>query len=255
MQANTTYTCTHTHTHTHTHTYNCQEHGDQLCGSILMKGAFKRKPSFIFHPSRHFPGAELSEPWEAKVQMHLVESKIVRPERVKHLMELLRLQASFCPFPVKTVFDWLWWCNFSMKWQYVTVRMLNRRSDLTAERAARLVHFYRTDNFQRWALNPDIHNACKMPFHSTNRVPNGKWLWSNYKLLFKAHFFTTCPLLSDREKYRYFDRKEKEGSLQHRPSTAFAVTDAFNVISFGGFSVDPMALRSRYGDSLGRFIR
>jgi hypothetical protein len=58
-----------------------------------------------------------------------------------------------------------------------------------------------------------------------------------------------------REREAYFWGKEKVGSLKHQPSTSFAITDAFDVIGFGGYSLDPIAMRDTYGDSLLRFTK
>jgi hypothetical protein len=44
----------------------------------------------------------------------------------------------------------LWWLNFTLKYQWVQVRMLVR---LGREHAQNLIHYYDTDDFQAWALS------------------------------------------------------------------------------------------------------
>lgn len=60
-----------------------------------------------------------------------------------------------CPFKIKTVNEWFWWLNFTMKWQAVIYRIYSH-TDLTKTKG-RLVHFFNTIDFQRWSLNnPDL---------------------------------------------------------------------------------------------------
>jgi hypothetical protein len=60
-----------------------------------------------------------------------------------------------CPFKITTINEWFWWINFTMKWQAVIYRIYSH-TDLS-KTANRLIHFFNTDDFQRWSLsNPDL---------------------------------------------------------------------------------------------------
>jgi hypothetical protein len=83
-------------------------------------------------------------------------------DRFQHL-------ASLCPTPIKTVHDWFWWLNFTMKWQAVVYRIYSH-TDLSVSKN-KIVHFFNTNEFQLWSLqNPDL------------KVKND---WYSYKWLMK----------------------------------------------------------------------
>uniref|UniRef100_A0A6U0V6F8 Asparagine synthetase domain-containing protein n=1 Tax=Pinguiococcus pyrenoidosus TaxID=172671 RepID=A0A6U0V6F8_9STRA len=233
------------------------EYGDQIFGSILMAGAFKKEPSFIFKGTkanrRRLIGSELQDPWREGVRERLQEMNILREDRIDALMALLVKQASQCPFDIRTKFDWLWWINFSMKYQYVGLRLLNRVQDLSRAKADRLVHFFGGDEFQLWALSERNHQF-KFPRKATNRAPHGFRTFPMYKILLKAYIAFKCEYVSVRGRTNYFNNKEKVGSLKHIPSYNFAMDDEYNVFSFGGFSISRSAMQETYGDSLQRFL-
>jgi hypothetical protein len=52
-----------------------------------------------------------------------------------------------------------------------------------------------------------------------------EWRWSNYKLVLKAYIYEHTAELPDAERLEYFKHKKKEGSLQHRHSSLFAIDD------------------------------
>ena len=61
---------------------------------------------------------------------------------------------SVCPFPIKTSFDWVWWFNFTNKWQHVKFRILGQKTWQTPAVSFRKVHhFYDTSAWQRWSLD------------------------------------------------------------------------------------------------------
>jgi len=155
------------------------EHGDQIFGSMLAANLdFKL----------------LKSPWRTTIPQHIA-SKIGR-EQAKSMMTWLEPQLAACPIPLQSTYDFLWWANFSMKWQTVSHRVL-ATLETTEERNAvwpHLHHFFRTDDFQRWALaNPDkkIHND-----------------WPSYKYPLKDIIF---EFNSDKN---YHKQKIKERSLR-----------------------------------------
>eukprot|EP00968_Pinguiococcus_pyrenoidosus_P013001 scaffold1166_cov261-Pinguiococcus_pyrenoidosus.AAC.30 len=182
----------------------------QIFGSILMAGAFKKEPSFIFKGTkanrRRLIGSELQDPWREGVRERLQEMNILREDRIDALMALLVKQASQCPFDIRTKFDWLWWINFSMKYQYVGLRLLNRVQDLSRAKADRLVHFFGGDEFQLWALSERNHQF-KFPRKATNRAPHGFRTFPMYKILLKAYIAFKCEYVSVRGRTNYFNNK------------------------------------------------
>lgn len=125
---------------TPTHLTISGEHGDQIFGSML---AADLKPT-DFHA-----------PWEG-VLTPVIAEKLGRKD-AREALGYLEQQSQACPIRIDSAFDMLWWWNFSLKWQLVSERMrAPLPDDVRIGSAPRLHHFFRTKDFQRWALaNPD----------------------------------------------------------------------------------------------------
>jgi len=146
------------------------------------------------------------------------------------------------PFPIISVFDFLWWTNFSLKWQHVELRVLNGRDTVEKEvYQTRIAHFYNSESFQLWAMQPSNH-ALKMPQLG---------VWTSYKLPLKEFIFAYT---ADEV---YLRTKEKEGSFRHDALSArnAALTETFHVVSWGVHSLSRCQLRNRYGEQLLRFFK
>lgn len=81
------------------------------------------------------------------------------------------------PYPLVSTQNFLWWWNFSQKWQHVKFRHL-----LYEERAdyrplfGRVQHFFDTDDFQRWSLT---HPADKLGHRiDTYKMPAKRYIAS-----------------------------------------------------------------------------
>lgn len=120
---------------------------------------------------------ETADPFKAKKFTNPKFAQVAKTwSRVEldNFVEKVESQASACPFPVKSLFDMLWWLSFSTKFNYSTIRIPLlilehsgkhiRQIDLSARTA-----FYLNDDFQRWSLcNHDIKmsttaNSYKQP--------------------------------------------------------------------------------------------
>lgn len=116
------------------------EHGDQIFGSML---------------AATFTSHDLRRSWQVVIPKHIGTE--IGANKVGTMLEWIEPQLSKCPIPIESTYDFLWWANFSMKWQTVSQRVL-AGLDTTDQRNAvspLLRHFFRTDDFQRWALaNP-----------------------------------------------------------------------------------------------------
>jgi hypothetical protein len=69
-------------------------------------------------------------------------------------VELYSTTLPYCPFEIKTCFDFLWWFNFTNKWQLVKYRMLEqKRFTNPKESFEKIIHFYDTPMFQKWSMD------------------------------------------------------------------------------------------------------
>ena len=65
-----------------------------------------------------------------------------------------------CPFTIDSMHDYMWWINFTMKWQAVYFRVLSHKEPhvkLTWDWVENdFIHFFNTEEFQQWSMtNPD----------------------------------------------------------------------------------------------------
>jgi hypothetical protein len=116
-------------------------------------------------------------------------------------LDLFETLKSAAPIPIVTNHDYLWWINFSLKWQAVFMRVLSYASarnvvHITPDYLNTLyVPFFCTDEFQIWSLN----NLDK-------RIKDS---WSSYKWVCKDIIY---DYTKDAD---YRDNKIKRGSLYH----------------------------------------
>jgi hypothetical protein len=156
------------------------EHGDQLFGSdhlaALVKGGVA-----------HLPYRE--------VIPFYITSKLKLEKRALRVMEYLEPQIRLAPTKIETAFDYLWWCNYSLKWQQVGLRMLAFQGGQVRGLYDNLVHFFGHRRFQEWSLsNPQVRKVRD---------------WRAYKLQAKQ------VILEATSDFDYFTNKEKEPSLKH----------------------------------------
>ena len=154
------------------------EHGDQLFGSLLLDPLVR--------------AGIAEEPYE-DVLPEIMIKQFANNIRAERLLSYLEPLIAAAPVPIRTLFDYLWWLNFSLKWQTVTLRLiaLGNKPPLRLYRS--LWHFFRTEPFQQWSFS----------FHP-RRVP---LTWERYKEVAKEYI---RAYTGDEE---YFLHKEKEPSL------------------------------------------
>lgn len=59
-----------------------------------------------------------------------------------------------CPWKIKSYFEFLWWMNFSFKYQYTLTRFLSYGEWNNPKFFySKLIHFYNTDEFNFWSIN------------------------------------------------------------------------------------------------------
>eukprot|EP01062_Namystynia_karyoxenos_P038598 TRINITY_DN28030_c0_g1_i1.p1 TRINITY_DN28030_c0_g1~~TRINITY_DN28030_c0_g1_i1.p1 ORF type:complete len:575 (+),score=173.03 TRINITY_DN28030_c0_g1_i1:72-1796(+) len=216
------------------HIYVTGECGDQLFGSALMAAAFN--PGHAHNAALLERG--LGAPWREVVPQSLAKCGLERDPA--EWCEWLAPQLEHSPVPVETVFDLLWWLNFSMKWQHVVLRCLHHREGMQPSDIDSVHHFYASDHFQQWSM--ENHHR---------KLPDLR-VWSTYKAPLKEFIF---EFNGDAD---YRDNKLKLGSLQHvmdsYRSLAIGIDDRFNLLKFGAACVTPARLHHKYGGELGRFL-
>ncbi|MBX2869065.1 MAG: hypothetical protein KTR18_10335 [Acidiferrobacterales bacterium] len=186
------------------------EHGDQLFGSMKALAISWR---------------ELNQSWQAAFPEHLT-TLMGSSYRAETVLDYLSPQISQSPAPLYTLFDLLWWINFSMKWQNVAMRIpaqidgsyrivseAEKSPDNPCSQFSLTEHFFRTEEFQRWALT----------FRESAIEPGN---WRSYKLPLKQFIF---EFTEDR---RYLKKKQKVPSL-NRVLNHNGSSDAIAIVKSG----------------------
>ena len=132
------------------------ELGDQIFGSALLavftQSAEPEKPVVQVETTSDF--------WRVAMPHVMEELGAVPYGYGKQWLSFVEPQVACAPFPIKTVFDFLWWVNISCVWQADTLRIPNVMNNSSAALMDRVVHFYRTDDFQKWSFT---NHEKKMP--------------------------------------------------------------------------------------------
>jgi hypothetical protein len=156
------------------------EHGDQLFGSRLLESYVRRDLACA--------------PYRDILPLVMLE-RLGNPLSAYRALRFLEPVLEAAPVPLHTLFDVMWWLNFSVKWQEVTMRLAAFRRSQARPVYESLRHFFRSETFQSWALaNPQIRD-----------VP----VWSRYKDEAKQY------ILDFTGDQHYYLHKEKEDSLRN----------------------------------------
>ena len=84
-----------------------------------------------------------------------------------------------CPFQILDVTDLLFWLNFTCKWQSVSRRILSGVICDSTTLDTHMLHFFKTNTFQSWAMN-EVN-------HRTQKLVNG-----DYKYCYKRYIARIC---------------------------------------------------------------
>lgn len=140
------------------------ELGDQLFGSAIM---FRNTP-------------RLGVPWEDEFS----------PDFIEYFKPLMDLN----PDPDPSVANALWWLNFTLKYQWVQLRMYVMAKDVLY---SDFIHFFGNTKFQQWSMNTPM--SAKFPDFNDP---------ASYKKIAKKY------ILDYTGDKKYFKNKKKKGSLQ-----------------------------------------
>jgi len=154
------------------------EHGDQLFGSQLLA------PYVQEGVSHRRYDAMLPE---------VVFDALQNATRTDRVVRYLEPVIERAPVRIRTLFDCLWWLNFSLKWQHVTLRLAALRKEQARNVYLSLRHFFRDERFQQWSL---VHHPAR-----------GVSKWARYKDAAKEYI---RAFTGDEQ---YYLHKQKEPSL------------------------------------------
>lgn len=117
------------------------EHGDQIFGSVK---------------AANLSMETVRQPWQQTFP-EILRQQLASAGRADAVLNYLQPQIEKCPVPLNTLFDLLWWLNFSLKWQAVSIRMLVLKEANDFGKLSQTTHhFFATPHFQQWAMaNPD----------------------------------------------------------------------------------------------------
>lgn len=155
------------------------EHGDQLFGSDKLK----------------YPviSGDAYSPFDQIIDF-IIPRKLGTDKYTVQIIDFLDPLIGKSPVKIKTLYDYLWWLNFSLKWQTVSMRLIHglNRSYLDLERT--VFHFFRTEDFQNWSI-----------FNHDKKIKKD---WNTYKYVAKEYIYNY-----HRDEH-YLQNKEKEQSLK-----------------------------------------
>jgi hypothetical protein len=156
------------------------EHGDQLFGSHLLAPYVRCGLG--------------QEDYRDALPLVLLD-RLRNPRSAYRVHRYLKPTIAAAPVPIQTLFDCMWWLNFALKWQEVTLRLPVFRGDEARAVHDALRHFFRDERFQAWSLaNAQIRRAP---------------VWARYKEEAKRY------ILDFTGDHGYYRTKEKVDSLKN----------------------------------------
>lgn len=179
------------------------EHGDQLFGSDKLR--------------YWVDSGEAFRPYE-EVLEYVISRKLGSEKFSIPIIDYLSPQVKKSPIEIKSLYDYLWWMNFSMKWQNVSMRLIHGLDKPVSFLDHQVFHFFRSPEFQSWSISN----------HESKIRDN----WKSYKYQAKAYIHAFHP------NNDYLKHKEKEPSLkqvivrEHRSSIIRLPLKAYRKIRY-----------------------
>lgn len=131
-----------------------------------------------------------NQAWRKFFNDFLKHYKIVPPKAAPLMIAYIEPQIKKSPVPIVNAYDLLWWLNFSMKWQHVSLR-IPLLMEYTGEaqstlRMNRTVNFFDTDDFEQWSYH---NHHLKMYDRSDWATYKVRFIWFlNYSLFHSPSF-------------------------------------------------------------------
>jgi hypothetical protein len=208
---------------------------DMLMGTFLMGGAFRGRYVKGQANPLHFA---LNNPWKEVVPCWMQHRGLLG--RSDHdVGDWLRWMEPFIqasPVPIVNTFDWMWWVTYCCKYQHDLLRVFYNRESVPDALRDNVINFFAPEQFHRWSFH---HHHEKMP---------DKRVWASYKLPLKQFI---ADYTKDQE---YLRVKSKVQSVRNSWGFELGITDRWEVIRFGRFSVSTRRMREKYDFDLDRFV-
>ncbi len=155
------------------------ENGDQLFGSDKLKYCVLGGYAFV-------PYEEILE--------YVISRKLGTEKYTRSIIQYLSPQVMKSPVKIITLYDYLWWMNFSLKWQAVSMRLTFGLDRSAIDLENNVFHFFKCSDFEKWSITNHEFKILKE--------------WRSYKYIAKNYIF---EFHKDRN---YLMNKEKEQSLK-----------------------------------------
>lgn len=153
------------------------ELGDQIFGSMYMKLCYVPPYRFNRLKKKNVFSGQLFAPWREFMPEMLVHYGAIPPTAAEDWLRWIEPQVARAPIPIVSTYDMLWWINYSLKWQHVSLRIVNAQTKIKANMFKRTEHFFRSDDFQQWSF----HN------HSDKIADYNDWTTYKVRALKKSH--------------------------------------------------------------------
>ncbi|GAA3519285.1 hypothetical protein GCM10022393_36820 [Aquimarina addita] len=155
------------------------EHGDQLFGSDKLKYPIITGDAFM--------------PYEDILEF-IISRKLGTDKFTQQIIEFIDPVIKQSPVKILSLYDYLWWLNFSLKWQTVSMRLIHGLERTHNDLEKNVFHFFKSNDFQIWSLQ--------------NHSSKIKKEWNSYKYIAKEFIYEFHM-----DKF-YLQKKEKEQSLK-----------------------------------------
>ena len=117
----------------------------------------------------------------------------------RFVFEAMEQQIKKSPVEIRTVFDFYWWLQFSLKWQEMIFLFLTYTPGFSLDEYNNVYHFYRTDDFQRWSI---VNHDMKI-----------KNTWESYKYVMKDFIYEFTNDSDYRDNKKTFNSSSADNSL------------------------------------------
>ena len=166
---------------------------------------------------------------------HMVYKGYLSNEAKEYWVRWITPFVSKCPIKVKTVFDFLWWCSYALKYQHDLNRTFYNNDEHTIPHLAvnRIVNFYGTEDFSQWSYH----------FHYSKM--KSKLVWASYKHALKEFIRGFVDGMSD-----YYSAKLKVQSVSNNWGFEHGLDSNYNLIRWGKYSISRKKMEQKYPDNV-----
>lgn len=141
------------------------ELGDQIFGSLFYALTVINSPTY-----GGLMSGKTDAPWRGTMATVMERMKAIPPGAGPAWEAYVEPLVAKAPIPIRTMFDFLWWMNYSCKWQVVVVRFVARQWEPSRALMDKLEHFFRDPDFEQWSFH---NHQSKMTYHT---------VWTSYKV-------------------------------------------------------------------------